>query len=161
MSKPTAGQKAAATKRNKYGLDGLSAIAAKAYRTRRERKAERLTALERHLARIASGAKSRARRAGLLCEDDLVGWAIATLIAQDHRCALSGVPFRLDAIGHGAAPRPYAPSIDRRDATRGYTKDNIRIICWAANCLLGTWGDGPAIEIARGISAENERSGSD
>ena len=46
----------------------------------------------------------------------------------------------------------YAPSIDRCDATRGYTKDNIRIICWAANCLLGTWGDEPALEIAKGIA---------
>jgi hypothetical protein len=152
LSKPTAGQKAAATKRNKYGQDGLSAIAAKAYRTRQERKAERLTALERHLVRVASGAKSRARRTGLSCEDDLVGWAIATMIAQNHRCVLSGVPFRLDVLGHGAAPRPYAPSIDRRDATRGYTKDNIRIICWASNCLLGTWGDEPALEIAKGIA---------
>jgi len=152
MANLTPAQKAARTKQEKYGRDGLSAIAAKAYCTRQERKSKRLTALERQVVRIALAAKSRARRTGLSCEDDLVGWAIATMIAQNHRCALSDVPFQLDVLGHGAAPRPYAPSIDRCDATRGYTKDNIRIICWAANCLLGTWGDEPALEIAKGIA---------
>jgi len=72
--------------------------------------------------------------------------------AQNYKCALSGCPFSLDVFGHGKAPRPFAPSIDRIDATGGYLKGNIRIICWAANSLLGTWGDGPATEIARGIS---------
>ena len=55
-------------------------------------------------------------------------------------------------MGHGKAPRPFAPSIDRRDATKGYTVENIRVICWAANLLLGTWGDGPALDVAKGIA---------
>ena len=78
--------------------------------------------------------------------------------AQEYRCRLSGVPFNLEPHGSGAAPRPYAPSIDRIDARRGYTTDNIRIICWAANLLLGTWGDGPALEIAKGIAKHSEAS---
>lgn len=28
-----------------------------------------------------------------------------------------------------------SPSLDRVDTTRGYTKDNIRVICWRANRL--------------------------
>ena len=148
----TPGQKAARTKRRRYGEQGLSTIAAKAYCTRLQRKQERLTQLERHLAQSAGAAKSRARRTGLECEEDLAGWALATMEAQGHRCLLSGVPFSLEALGHGAAPRPYAPSIDRIDARRGYTADNIRIICWAANLLLGTWGDEPAVTVATGIA---------
>ncbi len=148
----TPGQKAARTKRRRYGEQGLSAIAAKAYRTRLQRKREHLTELQRHLARSAGAAKSRARRTGLECEEDLAGWALATMEAQGHRCLLSGVPFSLEVLGHGAAPRPYAPSIDRIDARRGYTADNIRIICWAANLLLGTWGDEPAMKVATGIA---------
>ncbi len=153
----TPGQKAARTKRRRYGEQGLSAISAKAYRTRLQRKQERLTELQRHLARSAGAAKSRARRTGLECEEDLAGWALATMEAQGHRCLLSGVPFSLEVLGHGAAPRPYAPSIDRIDARRGYTADNIRIICWAANLLLGTWGDEPVMKVATGIARRGGR----
>lgn len=149
---PTPGQKAARRKRERYGEEGLSAIAAKAYRTRRQRQRERLTTLERHLARSAGAAASRARRSGLECEEDLAGWALAMMEAQGYSCSLSDVPFSLEALGHGAAPRPYAPSIDRIDARAGYTADNIRIICWAANLLLGSWGDGPAEKVATGIA---------
>ena len=135
----------------------VQTIAVKAYRTRLERKQERLTQLERHLSQSAGAAKSRARRTGLECEEDLVGWALATMEAQGHCCLLSGVPFSLEVLGHGAAPRPYAPSIDRIDARRGYTADNIRIICWAANLLLGTWGDEPAMKVAIGIAQRGGR----
>jgi hypothetical protein len=153
----TPGQKAAQTKRRRYGEQGLSVIAVKAYRTRLQRKRDRLTQLERHLAQSAGAAKSRARRKGLECEEDLAGWALATMDARGHLCLLSGVPFSLEALGHGAAPRPYAPSIDRIDARRGYTADNIRIICWAANLLLGTWGDQPAMKVATGIAQRGGR----
>ncbi len=153
----TPGQKAARTKRRRYGEQGLSTIAAKAYRTRLQRKQERLTELQRHLARSVGAAKSRARRTGLECEEDLAGWALATMEAQGHRCLLSGVPFSLEVLGHGAAPRPYAPSIDRIVARRGYTADNIRIICWEANLLLGTWGDEPAVTVATGIARRGGR----
>lgn len=148
----TPGQKAARTKRERYGAEGLREIAAKAYRTRKQRQDERLTALERHLARSAGAAVSRAKRRGWEFEEDLAGWALAIMKAQGHRCYLSGVPFSLDRLGRGAAPRPYAPSIDRIDASGGYTADNIRVICWAANLLLGTWGDGPALEVAEGMA---------
>jgi hypothetical protein len=37
------------------------------------------------------------------------------------------------------------------DPRGGYTRGNIRVICWAANCLLSTWGDEVALDIARGI----------
>lgn len=151
------GRKAARTKRRAYGADGLREIAARAYRTREERRRQKLPELETHLGRVAGAAMSRARRRGLECEEDLAGWALATMIAQKYRCALSGVEFSLDMHGHGAAPRPFAPSIDRIDSRLGYGADNIRIICWAANLLLGTWGDEPAFRVARGISRRNGR----
>lgn len=34
-----------------------------------------------------------------------------------------------------------SPSIDRIDPSGGYTYDNIRIVCHAINCALGTWGE--------------------
>lgn len=155
MSK-SAGRKAAKTKREKYGPAGLREIAKRAYRTRQERREIRQSELERHIARSAGAAMSRARKRGLNYESDLAGWAVAMMVAQNHRCALSKVNFSLEVFGHGAAPRPFAPSIDRIDARGGYTLGNIRIICWAANLLLNTWGDKPAVRVAKGIASNAE-----
>lgn len=144
-----AGKNAARTKQKRYGGEGLSEIARKAYRTRTERKLQRLTALERHIVRVAAGAKNRARRAGLVWHEDLEGWAIAMMKAQNFRCAFSGVEFDLTVHGHGPAPRPFAPSIDRINSKRGYTEDNIRIVCWAVNCLFGTWVMAPPFRLSK------------
>lgn len=148
----SAGKKAAATKRVKYGEAGLSKIALRAHESRKANHAQKMSELERHLTKVARGAVARARRNNLPYSSDLAGWALATMEAQKGRCAMSGVDFDLTALGHGAAPRPYAPSIDRVDFSAGYVPGNIRIVCWAVNLLLGTWGDEPALKIAHGIS---------
>ena len=95
----SAGKKAAATKRARYGAEGLSAIARKAHETRKARAAERLTELERHVVRSAGSAKQRAAARGLECDDDLKTWALVALDLQKARCALSGVPFDLGFMG--------------------------------------------------------------
>lgn len=46
----------------------------------------------------------------------------------------------MDEIGFRNA-MPYAPSIDRKDSTKGYTRENCRIVCAAANFAMNTWGD--------------------
>lgn len=146
-----AGKRAARTALERYGPEGLSAIARKAQASRRKWSARGLTEMERELLRSCPAKRRSAVERGLDCDDDLEEVALAMLADQSGRCALSGVAFRPDVLGHGKAPRPFMPSIDRRDATRGYTADNIRIVCWAANCLLGSWGDEAALEIARGM----------
>jgi len=51
-------------------------------------------------------------------------------------CELSGIS--LDLNGSRAFN---SPSIDRIDPNKGYTYDNIRIICFAMNGALGNWGE--------------------
>ena len=41
---------------------------------------------------------------------------------------------KLDPVSSGT---PFSPSVDRIDCKRGYTKDNVRVISWRANNLLG------------------------
>lgn len=148
----TPGQKAAQTKRKKYGARGLSEIARRAHQRRTNQSEGALRdPLEVRLARSAGGAMARARSRSIPCEPNLVDWAIAQMRAQDNCCALSGVRFSLETVGRGAAPRPFAPSIDRIDAGEGYVLGNIRVVCWAVNCFLLGWGDRTAMEIARGM----------
>lgn len=45
--------------------------------------------------------------------------------------------------------RPFAPSLDRIDARKGYTTDNVRLVAWVVNHALGDWGEEVFAKIAR------------
>lgn len=64
-------------------------------------------------------------------------------------CALSGMPFNRDfKLG---AVRPYAPSIDRIDSSKGYTQSNCRIIMTCINIGLKDWGFSAVAPIWRAV----------
>jgi hypothetical protein len=57
---------------------------------------------------------------------------------QGHRCIMTGIAFEPKAT----KPRnPYAMSVDRIDSSRGYTMDNIRLVCACVNFALHSYGD--------------------
>lgn len=57
------------------------------------------------------------------------------------RCAVSGIAFT-GCRYPGQRIRPWMPSIDRIDTTRGYTPDNVRLVCAAVNLALNQFGEG-------------------
>ncbi len=133
--------------------------ALRAWATRRREPSDGIYALnpgtdvERAVIRAAQGALARARRVGLPYDLDLPMAMLDAYRTQEGRCALSGLPLSLEIKGAGAAPRPFAPSIDRIEGAKGYTRENTRLVAWAVNCLCGVWGSETALEIARGIVA--------
>lgn len=68
---------------------------------------------------------------------DLTPVAYAGLVRD--RCALTDIPFDLSPAS--GARRPFAPSIDRPDSSRGYADDNARIVCVAVNIAMNQWGE--------------------
>jgi hypothetical protein len=59
------------------------------------------------------------------------------------RCELSGIPLQM-----ANGTRDYnSISLDRVDGSKGYTIDNVRIVCWAINAAAGTWGLKRVVEI--------------
>lgn len=64
----------------------------------------------------------------------------AIIRRADGRCEVTGIPFSFDVLPNSAR-RPWIPSLDRKDSSKGYTADNTRIVCWAANSALGEWGE--------------------
>jgi len=70
-----------------------------------------------------------------------------TLVLQDilpileiGKCELTGLPF--DFIPSKNSFRNlYSPSLDRIDSSKGYTKDNVRIVLSSVNCALGEYTD--------------------
>lgn len=53
-------------------------------------------------------------------------------------CAVTGIGFTQDSIN---GRKPYAPSIDRIDNAKGYTRENCRIVCTAVNIAMNVWGE--------------------
>lgn len=72
------------------------------------------------------------------------------------KCEVSGIPFEMDPHP-SARRRPFAPSIDRVDSTRGYTRHNVRMICVIANLALNEWGDDALLRLARAVTATADR----
>lgn len=84
--------------------------------------------------------RARAKRHGYdftLTEHD---WK--SLVARaSGRCELTGIVFSL-AKTASAYRAPFAPSVDRIDASKGYTPANVRFVCCSVNYALQDWGVG-------------------
>jgi hypothetical protein len=85
-------------------------------------------------------AKKRAEKYKVPFDLDQHVEKIKTRLAR-MRCEMTGIP--LQRGSEGVADRKFnSPSLDRIVPSKGYVYKNIRIVCWAMNCAMGTWGEG-------------------
>lgn len=91
------------------------------------------------LSRIIGAAKSRASKKGMIF-DISAEFAHVLIHAQQFRCAVTGVEFRLiaDVDYH---KNPFAPSLDRKDSNKGYTIENVQLVCTWYNMFKNEWSD--------------------
>ena len=68
----------------------------------------------------------------------------------DGRCMVSGIPFEHEKI-EGCFRRPFAPSVDRIDSSKGYTVANCRLVCVMANTAMNQWGLQRLLRLAKNI----------
>lgn len=64
-------------------------------------------------------------------------------------CEITGLPF--EKGGNGRGPQPFSPTVDRINASLGYTKSNTRFILMGCNALKGSGTDTDMLKIARAI----------
>lgn len=57
------------------------------------------------------------------------------------QCSVTGLDFSNDAYGSGAAKRAFAPSLDRIDPAKPYSRENCRFVLVAVNFALNAFGD--------------------
>jgi hypothetical protein len=57
-----------------------------------------------------------------------------------NRCAVTSIPFDFTESTEQKT-KPWRPSLDRKDSSKGYTVDNIRIVCTAVNLAMNVWGE--------------------
>lgn len=67
------------------------------------------------------------------------------------QCSVTGLTFSLERIGN---TRPYSPSIDRINSKKGYTPDNVRVVCVAANLAMNEWGEDVLRRMLTGMKAK-------
>jgi hypothetical protein len=67
-----------------------------------------------------------------------------------NRCQITGIPFNAFRPV-GSTKRPWFPSLDRIDSSKGYTLDNCRMVCVAVNFAMGEWGEWVLRAIAEAI----------
>lgn len=79
------------------------------------------------------------------------------------RCEVTNIPFSIEQVNTPLKHfrRPWAPSIDRIDAAKGYAAGNCRLVCVAANYAMGQWGEAVLIEMAKGVARKRARSSLD
>jgi hypothetical protein len=90
---------------------------------------------------LISAARGRARKKKW--EHDLdIEWALALWVKQKGRCLITNVPLEIDTPLRTQEKylNPFAPSLDRIECSKGYTKDNTRIVCVAANLAMNRFG---------------------
>jgi len=91
--------------------------------------------------RLVSGARKRAADKGLPC-DVSVGRVLTAL--KRGLCEVTGLPFDFSS-------RAFAPSLDRRDNSRGYTNDNTQVVVWIYNSAKGVTNHGDVLKLAEAL----------
>jgi hypothetical protein len=66
------------------------------------------------------------------------------------RCSVSGIPFSKRFVQAGDRD-PWGPSIDRIENRQGYSLENCRMVCLAANLAMNDWGLDVLLRLSRGI----------
>lgn len=124
--------------RNKYKKDGTRRKVAKAYRQ---------TVHGRTKLAIQE-IRQRAAKRGLefsLTEE----WIRERL--ESGKCELTGIEFDLNT------KRPFSPSVDRTDSTKGYTPDNCRMVVLCYNLAKNEATDDDVLEMAKALVFANMR----
>jgi len=107
-------------------------------------------------AKIIGAAKHRAKkfnRSFDLTADQVIGMYRRC----GGRCEVTGIPMEFKSKVT-AENKPWRPSLDRIDSSKGYTLDNCRIVCHAVNVAMMNWGESVIEKIAFGLAQKRRKA---
>lgn len=103
--------------------------------------------LRRKLGSCLQQVRKRAERKHIPIDID-INYLIDLYHKENGACCLTGLVMELQPLV-GCRANPYAISLDRIDSTKGYTKDNVRLVIWYMNWAMGGYGEKEFEEIAK------------
>lgn len=105
------------------------------------RRAEYSMTVRGRLRSIFNAAQDRARRHNWLFAIDF-DWILGLCSQQSGKCKLTGISFTYERNPNSERFYfPYSPSLDRIDSSKGYIKDNVRLVCVVVNLALNRFGE--------------------
>ena len=114
-----------------------------------------LESLEGRVATLYNAAKQRSNQKGTEFEISKARIWIALKIGV---CERTGIPFDF-TLPNDTNFNPFTPSIDKINSKKGYTNDNIQIVCTVYNLGKGEMSDEQFIEFCRiAVRKYDERS---
>lgn len=106
-----------------------------------ERRRSGLSTIRGRLYSIFGAARDRARKADMECSITL-DWVVDRYQEIGGICEVTGIELTLDRNPPGERfQQPFNPSLDRIDSSKGYTPDNVRLVCVMVNLALNRFGD--------------------
>lgn len=82
---------------------------------------------------ITARSSSKARK--IFFDSNLTYQDLMDIYERQHGvCPISG-----QILGINSDKTPYTISLDRKDSSKGYTKDNIHLVCWAVNQMKNNY----------------------
>ncbi len=70
------------------------------------------------------------------------------------KCEISGIEFDLENPKIKGKRRPFAASLDRIDSAKGYTFDNVRVVCSIVNQAMNEWGEDPLRILVKAMASK-------
>lgn len=89
---------------------------------------------------LLEAARARAKKQNLQIDIDL-NFLLELYEKQSGKCKLTNLNFTFEKRKSGKNYNPFNPSIDKIDYSKGYTKDNVRLVCTIVNLALNTFGE--------------------
>jgi hypothetical protein len=102
----------------------------------------------RRATQLLAAARGRARKKAIRYEVTSTELARLQAIMDKGVCELSGLPFNMEA---GQAFYVDSPSIDRIRPELGYVDGNLRVVLYALNAAMGSWGLDRLLEITDAV----------
>ena len=102
---------------------------------------------------LLKNAKDRAKRQGVPYELDL-DFVLERL--RFGKCEITGLEFEL-SLSKKYKANPLGPSLDRIIPSKGYTKENVRMVCFGINVMHHDWSDDLMLRFAEKIVENKDK----
>ena len=110
----------------------------------------RRASIDGSLESIVAGCRNRAKRRGLECDID-VEYVLDLYQKQEGLCAATGIKLESSQANTKSFSSPWTITVDRKDSTKGYTKDNIQLVCYMYNSCKNRWTHEDVLIMCEGV----------